>query len=121
MDSALTAASPAEEAQSSRSAGPRDAPAAKMPRRLVVTVSSGGWMASMKPYLFWVRPRMPAMVRVPREGSMPTERTTMSISTSMGRPMVVSSPRTSSRSPFSRTSVMIPFTYWTWCCSWAGQ
>jgi hypothetical protein len=48
---AFMAAAPPEEAQSSRSAGPRDAPQAQMPRRLVDTVSSGGFAASMKPYL----------------------------------------------------------------------
>jgi hypothetical protein len=34
----------------------------------------------------------------------------MSIGTSIGRPIVVSSPRTSSRSPFFVISVAMPFT-----------
>ena len=61
------------------------------------------------------------MARVPLDGSMPTERITMSMATSIGRPMVVSSPRTRSLSPFLRTSVMMPLMYWTWYSSWAGQ
>ena len=61
------------------------------------------------------------MARVPLDGSMPTERIDHVHGTSIGRPMVVSSPRTSSLSPFFRTSVMMPLMYWTWCSSWAGQ
>ena len=60
-------------------------------------------------------------MRVPAEGSMPTARITTSISTSIGRPIVVSSPRISSRSPFRRISVTMPRMYWTLCCSCAGQ
>ena len=75
----------------------------------------------MKPYLLGSMPRMPAMDRVPADGSMPTERITMSMVTSIGRPIVVSSPRTRSLSPFFRTSVMIPLMYWTWYSSCAGQ
>ncbi len=115
------AAAPPMEMQSCRSAGPVAAPAAKMPGREVATVLSGSFTVSIQPWGSSGSPKSSAMRRVPAEGSMPTDRITMSMGTSMGRPMVVSSPLTTSWSPRLVISVTMPRTKFTRCSSWAFQ
>ena len=73
-----------------------------MPSPLVATGSRAPPTASMNPKRFGRTPRIRLTSRVPADGSIPTDSTTMSIGTSIGRPIVVSSPRTISRSPLAK-------------------
>ena len=113
----MTAAPPID-MESSKSAGPAAAPATNTPGTVVCTVFNAPPVVSINPCDSSGSLNVPAISVVPLLGSIPTDKTTISIWTSMGRPMVVSSPFTKSLSPRFVISVTIPrmkFTFFSSC------